>query len=114
MKSIIAVVLLAANLLVANAEPDCFKTSNPGAATVALGVYTGECATISYSSGYITKDVKYNCCGQSYWARVNYADWTKLLNDGKLDGLRYQRPDLTFRKIVDTTSTPISAEQYLP
>ncbi|CAO3690318.1 hypothetical protein G6F70_006777 [Rhizopus microsporus] len=114
MKSIIAVVLLAANLLVANAEPSCFKTKNSGASTVELGIYTAPCATISYSSGIVTKDVKYTCCGTSYWVRVNYADWTKLLNDGKLDGLRYQKPDLTFRKIVNKKLTTISAEQYLP
>ncbi|ORE08748.1 hypothetical protein BCV72DRAFT_224493 [Rhizopus microsporus var. microsporus] len=114
MKSIIAVVLLAANLLVANAEPDCFKTINQGAATVALGVYTQQCATISYSGGVITSDVKYNCCGPSVWIRINGADWNKLVADGKLDGLRYQRSDLTFRKVVGTTPTTISAEQYLP
>jgi hypothetical protein len=114
MKSIIAVVLLAANLLVANAEPDCFKTIRQGAATVELGVYTQSCATISYSGGVITSDVKYTCCGPSSWIRINHADWEKLRSDGKLDGLRYQRPDLTFRKMDGTNPTTISAEQYLP
>lgn len=114
MKSIIAVVLLAANLLVANAEPSCFTTLNQGASTVQLGVYTQECATISYTGGIITSDVKYNCCGTSVWLRINAADWEKLRSDGKLDGLRYQRPDLTFRKMDGTSPTTISAEQYLP
>lgn len=114
MKSIIAAILLAANLLVANAKPDCFKTLNQGAATVQLGVYTQQCATISYTGGVITSDVTYNCCGPSGWIRINYADWEKLRKDGKLDGLRYQRPDLTFRKMVDTNPTTISAEEYLP
>ncbi|RCH86610.1 hypothetical protein CU097_002787 [Rhizopus azygosporus] len=114
MKTIIAVILLAANLLVANAEPDCFKTINQGAATVELSIYTQKCAMISYTGGVITSDVKYNCCGPSGWVRINYADWEKLRSDGKLDGLRYQRPDLTFRKMVDTEPTTISAEQYLP
>ena len=44
---------------------DCIKTMNQGAATVALGLYEQQCPTLSFSSGVITKDVTYNCCGSA-------------------------------------------------
>lgn len=98
---------------------DCIKTINQGAATVTLGLYEQSCPTMTFSSGVITKDVKYNCCGQSATIRVNGSDWNRLMAEGKLDGLRYQKIDhadqsytLTFRKVVGTQPTTINGEDF--
>ena len=103
----------------ANGADECIKTINQGAATVALGAYEQQCATLGWSSGVITKDVKYNCCGPSVTIRVNGNDWNKLAQEGKLDGLRYQKFDnnnntysLTFRKMVGKTPTTINGEDF--
>ena len=103
----------------ANGADSCLQTINQGAATVALGAYEQQCATISWSSGVITKDVKYNCCGPSVTIRVNGNDWNKLLSEGKLDGLRYQKFDkdgnnyaLTFRKVEGKSITTINGEDF--
>ncbi|EAU67452.1 hypothetical protein [Stigmatella aurantiaca] len=103
----------------ASGEDSCIKTMNQGAATVALGLYEQSCPTISFSSGVITKDVKYNCCGSAPTIRVNGGDWEKLRTAGKLDGLRYQvlsnsnsTYTLTFRKMVNDTPTTINAEDF--
>ncbi|ATB32650.1 hypothetical protein [Melittangium boletus] len=98
---------------------DCIKTFNQGAATVALGLYEQSCPTLSFSSGVISKDVKYNCCGASATIRVNGADWNKLLSEGKLDGFRYQKIEnsnnsytLTYRKVVGKEVTTINGEDF--
>jgi hypothetical protein len=103
----------------AQGAEDCIKTINQGAATVVQGMYEQSCATISWSSGVITKDVKYNCCGPSVTIRINGNDWNKLIGEGKLDSLRYQKFDssgnsytLSFRKIVGKQPTDISAEDF--
>ncbi|MBJ6764878.1 hypothetical protein JGU66_29285 [Myxococcaceae bacterium JPH2] len=103
----------------AQGAEDCIKTLNQGAATVALGAYEQQCPTISWSSGVITKDVTYNCCGSSPTIRVNGNDWERLRKDGKLDGFRYQvisndnnTYTLTFRKMVETNPTTIAAEDF--
>ncbi|MBD2384904.1 hypothetical protein [Cylindrospermum sp. FACHB-282] len=98
---------------------ECITTMNQGAATVAIGLYEQSCATLSFSSGVITKDVKYNCCGPSVTIRINGNDWTNLIGQGKLDGFRYQKIDhnnstysLTFRKVVGTTPQTIAGEDF--
>jgi hypothetical protein len=98
---------------------DCITTMNQGAATVALGLYEQSCSTLSFSSGIITKDVKYNCCGPSATIRINANDWGKLLGEGKLDGFRYQKIEnsnnsytLTYRKVVGTSITTINGEDF--
>ncbi|ATB37894.1 hypothetical protein CYFUS_003319 [Cystobacter fuscus] len=103
----------------ANGADECIQTINQGAGTVALGLYEQQCATLSFSSGIITKDVKYNCCGPSVAIRVNGNDWNKLISEGKLDGLRYQKFDksdngysLTFRKVVGKEPTTINGEDF--
>lgn len=98
---------------------DCIKTINQGANTVPLGLYEQSCPTISFSSGVITKDVKYNCCGQSFTIRINGNDWQNLIGQGKLDGLRYEKFEnanstytLTFRKVAGTTPQNIAGEDF--
>ncbi|KFE62615.1 hypothetical protein [Hyalangium minutum] len=101
-------------------EPACFQTLNQGGATVALGAYEQSCATITWSSGVITKDVKYNCCAPVATIRVHGNDWNKLVDEGKLDGLRYQRISkdsngayvLEFRKIVGKQPTSINPADF--
>lgn len=99
---------------------DCAnKTINQGAATVALGLYEQQCVTKSFSSGVITKDVTYNCCGSAPTIRINGNDWETLRQAGKLDGLRYQvisnsgnSYTLTFRKMVGQTPTTINPDEF--
>ncbi|WP_237741497.1 hypothetical protein [Anabaena sp. PCC 7108] len=98
---------------------ECITTMNQGSATVPLGLYEQSCATLGFSSGSITKDVKYNCCGQSATIRINGNDWQNLIGQGKLDGLRYEKFDkdnttytLTFRKVVGTTPESIAGEDF--
>ncbi|MDC0712374.1 hypothetical protein POL68_28180 [Stigmatella sp. ncwal1] len=103
----------------ASGEDACMKTMNQGAATVALGLYEQQCPTVSFSSGVITKDVTYNCCGAAPTIRINGTDWETLRKAGKLDGLRYQvisnsnnSYSLTFRKMVKDSPTTINAEDF--
>lgn len=98
---------------------DCIKTINQGAATVALGLYEQACPTLSFSTGVITKDVKYNCCGPSVTIRINADDWSNLIGQGKLDGFRYQKIEnnanaytLTYRKVVGTAPQSIAGEDF--
>ena len=77
------------------------------------------CPTLSFSSGIITKDVTYNCCGAAPTIRINGADWEKLRTAGKLDGLRYQviskndnTYSLTYRKMEGQTPTTINGEDF--
>ncbi|WP_338873401.1 hypothetical protein [Myxococcus stipitatus] len=103
----------------AQGAEDCITTMNQGAATVALGLYEQSCATITWNAGMITSDVTYNCCGPSAVIRVNGNDWNRLLADGKLDSLRYQKFDksggsyaIPFRKVVGNSPTTISGEDF--
>jgi hypothetical protein len=103
----------------ASGEDSCIKTAHPGAATVGLSAWEGECVTLSWDGGIITKNTKYNCCGPSVSIRVNYNDFAKLRGEGKLDGLRYQKIDhgsngysLGYRKIVGTDTTDINGEDF--
>ncbi|MFE8595792.1 hypothetical protein [Archangium violaceum] len=103
----------------ASGQDTCVKTMNQGAATVALGLYEQQCPTLSFSSGVITKDVTYNCCGAAPTIRVNGSDWEALRTAGKLDGLRYQvitnsnnSYTLTYRKMVGQTPTTIDGKDF--
>lgn len=104
-----------------NFEPDCIKTVNAGAATVLNQMYEQECALITFSSGVITRDYKFNCCGPSVWIRINGNDWEKIRKEGHLNGLRYQKVNkndnsysINFRKMNDKTPESISPEEFLP
>jgi hypothetical protein len=122
MKKIVAsVCLLWLSLSYGTAQgaEDCIKTMNQGSATVVQGMYEQSCATISWSSGIITKDVKYNCCGPSTTIRINGNDWNRIIGEGKLDGLRYQKFEssgntytLSFRKVVGKQPTDIAPEDF--
>jgi hypothetical protein len=103
----------------ASGADSCFQTINQGAATVGLGAWEQSCASMSWTGGVITSDVKYNCCGPSTSVRINLNDFDKLRQDGKLDGLRYQKIEhgsngysLTFRKIVGKEITTINGEDF--
>ncbi|RJS27590.1 hypothetical protein DRW03_03300 [Corallococcus sp. H22C18031201] len=103
----------------AQGAEDCIKTINQGAATVPLGAFTQQCATISWTAGMITSDVTYNCCGASPTIRVNASDWEQLRKAGKLDGFRYQvitssdnGYTLTFRKMQGSNPTTIAGEDF--
>ncbi|KAK9701676.1 hypothetical protein K7432_011607 [Basidiobolus ranarum] len=92
-----------------------------GAATVLNAIYEQECALITFSSGVITRDYKYSCCGASTWIRVNLVDWEKLREAEKLDGFRYQLVtfkdntySINFRKMNGKTPGNISPEEFLP
>lgn len=104
----------------AQGAEDCIKTMNQGSSTVKLGIYEQGCMTMSWNAGVITTDVKYNCCGPSATIRINVDDWSRLLAEGKLEGMRYQKADIDsygaytfyFRKVVGTGPTNISAEDF--
>ena len=119
MKKYVGAVFVAMCLFQGTASGDnCVQTLNQGAATVALGLYEQQCPTLSFSSGVITKDVKYNCCGSAPTIRINGADWEKLRTAGKLDGLRYQvitnsnGYSLTYRKMNGQTPETINGEDF--
>lgn len=102
------------------AQSSCFTTINQGAATVPLGAYEQSCASVSWTSGTITKDVTYNCCVAAPTIRVNGNDWMTLLQAGKLDGFRYQKISkndagsyvLEFKKVVGTGVTLIDPTAF--
>ena len=69
---------------------DCSNvTINTGAATVGMQVWENPCVILGWGSGFPTKDMTANCCGTSMVVRINGSDWNKLVEQGKLDGLRY-------------------------
>jgi hypothetical protein len=71
---------------------DCSnETINTGAQTVVTQLYESQCAILGWDSGVITKDMRANCCGPSAVIRVNINDWKKLVDEGKLEGIRYVR-----------------------
>ncbi|ORY00721.1 hypothetical protein K493DRAFT_335273 [Basidiobolus meristosporus CBS 931.73] len=98
---------------------DVLKVQNPQRFKTQL--YEQGCALITFSSGVITRDYKFNCCGTSVWIRVNGADWETLRQAGKLDGLRYQRVSVSdntysidFRKVDGQSPSNIAPEEFLP
>ncbi|ORX63284.1 hypothetical protein K493DRAFT_343480 [Basidiobolus meristosporus CBS 931.73] len=101
--------------------PDCIKTVNTGAATVQTQLYEQGCALITFSSGVITRDYKFNCCGTSVWIRVNGADWEALRQAGSWMAFRYQRVSVSdntysidFRKVNGQSPSNIAPEEFLP
>ena len=94
-KMLVALLLVLALTLSLGQEKalaDCSnETINTGAATVVTQLYESPCAILGWSSGVITKDMTANCCGPSAVLRINGNDWNKLVEQGKLDGLRYIR-----------------------
>ncbi|AGC48945.1 hypothetical protein MYSTI_07673 [Myxococcus stipitatus DSM 14675] len=103
----------------AQGAEDCIVTHNQGSATVALSLYEQSCATITWTPGVITTDVTYNCCGPSAVIRINGTDWNRLITDGKLDSLRYQKIEkkdgsyaISFRKVVGTNPTDIAPKDF--
>lgn len=121
MKFITTVILVISNLLIANAEPDCIKTVNSGAATVLNQMYEQGCALITYDNGIITKNYKFNCCGPSVWIRINGKDWERIRKEDHLNGLRYQKVNkndnsysISFKKMNDKEPEYINPEEFLP
>ena len=94
-KMLVALLLVLALTLSLGQEKalaDCSNEKwNTGAATVVTQLYESQCAVLGWSSGVITKDMTANCCGPSAVIRVNANDWNKLVDEGKLDGIRYIR-----------------------
>ncbi|WP_445244096.1 hypothetical protein [Microcoleus sp. OTE_8_concoct_300] len=94
-KMLVALLLVLALTLSLGQEKalaDCSnETINTGAATVVTQLYESQCAILGWSSGVITKDMTANCCGPSVVIRINGNDWNQLVQQGKLDGLRYIR-----------------------
>lgn len=94
-KMLVALLLVLALTLSLGQEKalaDCSnQTINTGAATVVTQLYESQCAVLGWSSGVITKDMTANCCGPSAVIRINGNDWNQLIDQGKLDGLRYIR-----------------------
>jgi hypothetical protein len=94
-KMLVALLLVLALTLSLGQEKalaDCSnETINTGAATVVTQLYENQCVILGWSSGAITKDMTANCCGPSAVIRINGNDWNQLVQQGKLDGLRYVR-----------------------
>ena len=69
---------------------DCSnETISTGAATVVTQLYESPCTILGWDGGTPTRNMTANCCGPSAVLRINGNDWSKLLEQGKLDGLRY-------------------------
>ena len=94
-KMLVALLLVLALTLSLGQEKalaDCSnETINTGAQTVVTQLYESQCAILGWSSGAIAKDMTANCCGPSAVLRINGNDWNQLIEQGKLDGLRYIR-----------------------
>ena len=90
--ALLLVLALTLSLGQEKALADCSnETINTGAATVVTQLYESRCAILGWSSGAIAKDMTANCCGPSTTIRINGNDWNQLIEQGKLDGLRYIR-----------------------
>ena len=91
--ALLLVLALTLSLGQEKALADCSnETINTGAATVVTQLYESPCTILGWSSGAITKDMTANCCGPSAVIRINANDWNQLVQQGKLDGLRYIEP----------------------
>jgi hypothetical protein len=90
--ALLLVLALTLSLGQEKALADCSnETITTGAATVVTQLYENPCVILGWGSGFPTKDMTANCCGPSAALRVNGNDWNKLVEQGKLDGLRYIR-----------------------
>ena len=96
MRKMLAALLLVLALTLSlgqeKALADCSnETINTGSATVVTQLYENPCVILGWGSGFPTKDMTANCCGTSMVVRINGSDWNKLVEQGKLDGIRYIR-----------------------
>lgn len=90
--ALLLVLALTLSLGQEKALADCSnQTINTGAATVVTQLYESPCAILGWDSGAIAKDMTANCCGPSAVLRINGNDWNQLIEQRKLDGLRYIR-----------------------
>ncbi|NEU76624.1 hypothetical protein PI95_029975 [Hassallia byssoidea VB512170] len=98
------------------AASDCLKTLNTGAATTIPVFYEDQAAFYGWSGGVITNDMYYNACGQTVTLKVNYADWNKAREAGKLDGIRYiykaKDGPIQVRKVAGTQPTDVKIEDF--
>jgi hypothetical protein len=92
----------------------CDQTLNTGAATTTKVFWEDPAAFYGWSGGTITNDMYFNGCGDTATIKVSLNDWIKLLNAGKLDGLRYVKKDsngIAMRKVQGTSIISIPQEQ---
>lgn len=90
--ALLLVLALTLSLGQEKALADCSnQTINTGATTVVTQLYESPCAILGWDSGAIAKDMTANCCGPSAVLRINGNDWNQLIEQRKLDGLRYIR-----------------------
>lgn len=98
------------------AASDCLKTLNTGASTTIPVFYEDQAAFYGWSGGVITNDMYYNACGQTITLKVNYADWNKAREAGKLDGIRYiykaKDGPIQVRKVAGTQPTDVKIEDF--
>ncbi|MEA5532745.1 hypothetical protein [Crocosphaera sp. XPORK-15E] len=95
------------------AATGCNQTLNTGSGTTTQVFWEQPLAFYGWSGGIITNDMYFNGCGSTAAIKVNLDDWQKLLNAGKLDGLRYIKKDsngLAVRKVQGTSITSIPQE----
>jgi hypothetical protein len=93
----------------------CDQTLNTGAATTIQVFWEQSPAFYGWSGGTITNDMYFNGCGQTAALKINYDDWSKLLAEGKLDGLRYIKKDsngLAMRKVQGTEIVNIPHDSF--
>jgi hypothetical protein len=90
--ALLLVLALALSLGQEKALADCSNESiNTGAATVVTQLYESPCVILDWDDGVPTRNMTANCCGPSAVLRVNGNDWNRLVEQGKLDGIRYIR-----------------------
>lgn len=93
----------------------CDQTLNTGNATTIQKFWEDPLAYYGWSGGTITNDMYFNGCGQVATIKINGDDWTKLLGEGKLDGLRYIKKDangIGIRKVQGTQPVDISRDNF--
>jgi hypothetical protein len=103
MRKMLAALLLVLALTLSlgqeKALADCSnETISTGAATVVTQLYESPCTILGWDGGTPTRNMRANCCGPSAVIRVNGNDWNQLIEQGKLDGLRYIRVSKTPEK----------------
>ncbi|GAB1538599.1 hypothetical protein NUACC21_12610 [Scytonema sp. NUACC21] len=122
MKKIIIVLLIMVGLSLSLGIPpavadDCLKTLNTGSNTTIPVFYEDAAAFYGWSGGIVTNDMYYNSCGYTVTLKVNSADWDRLRQEGKLDGIRYiyktpKESKIIVRKIVGSEPTDVKIEDF--
>lgn len=93
----------------------CDQTLNTGNATTIQKFWEDPVAYYGWSGGTITNDMYFNGCGQVAAIKINLDDWSKLLAEGKLDGLRYIKKDsnsIAMRKVQGTEIVNVPRENF--